>query len=420
LTIVRATDLLGEGDLTKGTPRVYSGDQSPYTVNAVQDGVIAVGVACPADPADADGDTIANETDNCPTIRNGPAQASVPGTGNQTDSDGDGIGNGCDERDRDSETPVSHVCHGTCPGGAFRDSIEALLGTNPALRCAGTATANDEPGADAWPLDLNDDQRANTTDIGQYVTALNETTPIRLDLNLSGVVNTIDIGFFVPALNQSCAGVADAYDTCPGSFADPVDVLGCSTKQVDWDGDNRCDAWAVSGGPANCTGTDNCWRQNNVAQTDADSDGKGNVCDPEGPGPNTDGVGGADDCTDGVDNDGDGLTDAADPLCGQTADADNDEFADGLEAFLGTNTADACANSASANDEGPPDAWPMDLDDDQAAGTVDLGALIPYIGVSATSLYSVRLDVVPDGITGLVDLLLFGYYRGTTPSCTGF
>jgi hypothetical protein len=425
ISLLRVTDLLGETDLAKGKPRVLSADLTAYTVNNVQDGILAVGVACPADPADADGDSLANEVDNCPITRNGPAQASLPGTGNQTDSNTNGIGNACEERDRDSETPISHVCQGSCPGGAFRDSIETIIGTDPARRCAASEGANNEAGDDAWPLDFNDDQRANTADVGQYVPRLNSMPPdleysARFDLNANGVINTSDIGLFVPALNQSCATIADQYDSCPGSFADPVDALGCSTKQVDWDGDSKCDSWAVSGGPSNCTGAnDNCWRTNNVAQTDTDSDGKGNACDPEGPGPNTDGVGGANDCTDGVDNDGDGQTDAADPLCGQTSDADNDRFADGLELFVGTLVNDACANTSAINDESPPDQWPVDLNDDQDVSTLDLGSFVGYIGSSGTT-YSVRHDIVPDGVSGFVDILHVGYFHIFDDDCTVF
>ena len=426
LSFVRVTDLFRETDLGAGVPRVYAGDNvqntTAYPVNTVQDGVIAVGVPCPADPADADGDTVANEADNCPTARNGPPQAGTPGSGNQTDTNPNGVGDACEDRDRDSETPESHSCHGTCPGGAFRDSIESILGTNSAARCAADSTPNNEPGADAWPLDFNDDQRANTIDIGQFVPVLNDPGPARFDLNASGGVNTIDIGFFVPALNHSCASISDEYDSCPGSFADPVDALGCSTRQVDWDGDSKCDSWAVSNGPSSCTGVDNCWRTNNVAQTDADSDGKGNACDPEGPSPNTDGVGGTDDCTDGVDNDGDGQADAADPLCGQTGDTDNDFFSDGLELFLGTVHTDPCANTATPSDEPLPDSWPPDRNDDQDTNTIDMGTLVAFTGNSAASPYAVRVDLVPDGVAGMVDILVIGYHRSNTPvrRCSGF
>ncbi len=60
---------------------------------------------------------------------------------------------------------------------------------------------------------------------------------------------------------------------------------------------------------------DNCPATFNPDQSDVDNDGHGDACDTEGPPGNTNGIGGADDCTDGVDNDGDGLTDSADPNC---------------------------------------------------------------------------------------------------------
>ena len=420
VSLLRTTDIRGETDLEPGMPRVYSADSSPYTVDNVQDGMIAVGQACPSNPADADADTIANEADNCPLTRNGPAQASVAGTGNQTDSDGDGAGDACEDRDRDSETPVNpQTCLGSCPGGAFRDSIESIIGTNPVRRCAATAGANNEAGADAWPLDFNDDQLANTIDIGQFVPVLNDPGPARFDLNASGVVNTVDIGLFIPALNENCTPIADEFDACPGSFADPVDVNGCSTIQVDWDGDGRCDPWAPSPGPGNCTAIDNCPRAQNVSQTDTDSDGKGNTCDPEGPGPNTDGVGGANDCSDGVDNDGDGQTDAADSLCTLGGDNDSDSFENGLETFLGTNVNDACANTATANDEGPPDAWPPDFFDNQFLDTVDFGSYVSYMSPTSGGFpYQVRRDLLPDGVLGLADTLHMRFPNPT--DCTGF
>jgi hypothetical protein len=64
-----------------------------------------------------------------------------------------------------------------CPGGIARDSIEAFIGTDPIRRCAANATANNEPLPDRWPLDFNDDQRANTLDVLQYVSVLNSTAP---------------------------------------------------------------------------------------------------------------------------------------------------------------------------------------------------------------------------------------------------
>jgi len=56
--------------------------------------VTVIGPEC-----DADGDTVLDTVDNCPTVANGPAQAGIPGVGNQIDTDGDGQGNACDEDD---------------------------------------------------------------------------------------------------------------------------------------------------------------------------------------------------------------------------------------------------------------------------------------------------------------------------------
>ena len=53
-------------------------------------------------------------------------------------------------------------------------------------------------------------------------------------------------------------GVDDDDDLCPGSIGGPVDAVGCSDAQVDFDGDGYCDLNAPSAGPAICVGTDNC------------------------------------------------------------------------------------------------------------------------------------------------------------------
>ena len=52
---------------------------------------------------DADGDGVNDSQDNCPSIPNGPAQAGIPGVGNQTDADGDGAGDACDGNDDNDE-----------------------------------------------------------------------------------------------------------------------------------------------------------------------------------------------------------------------------------------------------------------------------------------------------------------------------
>lgn len=74
--------------------------------------------------------------------------------------------------------------------------------------------------------------------------------------------------------------VIDTLDLCPGTPAgQPVDSNGCSNAQVDSDSDGICNPGAPSGGPAACTGADNCPNTTNSSQLDSDGDGKGNACD---------------------------------------------------------------------------------------------------------------------------------------------
>ncbi len=48
---------------------------------------------------DTDGDGVDGGLDNCPNVANGPAQAGIPGVGNQTDTDNDSAGDACDTDD---------------------------------------------------------------------------------------------------------------------------------------------------------------------------------------------------------------------------------------------------------------------------------------------------------------------------------
>jgi hypothetical protein len=56
---------------------------------------------------DADSDGVGDAQDSCPHAANGPAQAALPGTGNQTDRDGDGIGDACECGDANTDGELS-------------------------------------------------------------------------------------------------------------------------------------------------------------------------------------------------------------------------------------------------------------------------------------------------------------------------
>jgi hypothetical protein len=105
----------------------------------------------------------------------------VTATGPAVDSDTDGFGNG----------------------------VETFIGSLAASGCAVDSAANNEPSPDAWPVDLNDNQVANTVDIGYFIPHLNASAgepayAERFDLTHNGTINTGDIGKFVAYLNDSC------------------------------------------------------------------------------------------------------------------------------------------------------------------------------------------------------------------------
>ena len=95
-----------------------------------------------------------------------------------------------------------------CDG--FTTTIESFVGTDPLDACAADSGSNNEPPPDQWPVDMNDNQRANTLDVAFYVGKLNSFAPgppytARLDLTTNGVVNTLDLAPFVPLLNKVCS-----------------------------------------------------------------------------------------------------------------------------------------------------------------------------------------------------------------------
>jgi parallel beta-helix repeat protein len=93
----------------------------------------------------------------------------------------------------------------------FSEIAETFIGTEPQAGCAETATANDEPGPDAWPLDSNDDQIVDPSDSLAAKPYMNKTSPDagydpRFDLHgQDGTINLFDMLPYKRFFLQSCA-----------------------------------------------------------------------------------------------------------------------------------------------------------------------------------------------------------------------
>ncbi len=124
------------------------------------------------------------------------------------------------------------------------------------------------------------------------------------------------------------------------------------------------------------------------------------------------------------DIDGDGVPDESDncprvatPWLVPAGDTDCDGWTDSIEAQIGTDGSDRCADTAAPNDEPLPNVWPVDFNDDQIVTGSDILKFGAVFGSSAPGPpYDVRYDFNVDGwITG-ADILKFGRYFGE--SCT--
>ncbi len=129
------------------------------------------GRLCLTPCVDSDGDGVPDALDNCPNWYN-PAQNLPPWPVPPGDPDCDG----------------------------FTTAVENFVGTNPLMAC----------GANAWPVDFNNDQKATIQDVGKYIPVLNSFASsgppydVRFDLNADAKITTQDVGKFIPFLNKAC------------------------------------------------------------------------------------------------------------------------------------------------------------------------------------------------------------------------
>jgi len=97
-------------------------------------------------------------------------------------------------------------------------------------------------------------------------------------------------------------------------------------------------------------------------------------------------------------------------------DDDCDGSTTALENFVGTDSADSCANTATPNDEAV-DKQPMDTNDDQSVNTFDVVPFIPALNsVAPEPAYTVRLDLNASGSINTFDIVPFIQELNTTCS----
>jgi parallel beta-helix repeat protein len=94
-----------------------------------------------------------------------------------------------------------------CDG--FNATVEAHVGTDPALHCSANTTPNNEP-VDAWPTDFNDSRLTSLADVVLMGAAYNQPTGTdpakrRFDLNASGNVSLADVVLMGPFYNKGCS-----------------------------------------------------------------------------------------------------------------------------------------------------------------------------------------------------------------------
>jgi hypothetical protein len=84
------------------------------------------------------------------------------------------------------------------------------MGTDPSRACAATAAPKDEPGLGAWPVDFNNDQKVDLSDVMAYrarfgIKSSDARYSPRIDLNADGAIGIGDIIALVPFFGMRCS-----------------------------------------------------------------------------------------------------------------------------------------------------------------------------------------------------------------------
>lgn len=168
-------------DDSKLTVTVDAADKTAQANPLVSTSMNELGLPCSPPPHDWDGDTVPDDSDNCPAWAN-PSQTlpAWPVSGDDLDCDG------------------------------FTASEEAWADTLLVTPCSATDLVDDED-PDAWPADFDDNQVINILDFLQLTPPVFGTSPpdpnysARKDLNADGTINILDIFRMTPPVfGTSC------------------------------------------------------------------------------------------------------------------------------------------------------------------------------------------------------------------------
>ena len=309
-----------EGTAQSGVRMPYGG---PYLSSTLQQLVRDwIDAGAQNDPADADGDGIEDDSDNCASVANA----------DQLDTDSDGLGNACDDDDDgDGIEDDSDNCASVANANQLDTDSDGL----------GNSCDNDDDGdgvadtTDAFPLDSEE-----ATDTDGDGTGNNEDT----DDDGDTILDTTDVFPLISIGDETDTDADGAPNTCDASC-----LAAGMTADTDDDGDGIAD-------------TTDTFPLDASEQSDSDGDGTGDNADvfPL-------------DATETLDTDDDGFGNNAD------TDDDGDEVSDAQEALDGTDPLDRYDCNGCFD-------FDIDLDGETAALTDGLLVLRHLFGFSGATL----------------------------------